>query len=291
MNSTKLVISAYIGLFVLAIIVIMAISLPKPDKKHGSSQEIVINERVDRNLYLAIKSEADFPKYEQCLSDKRLVDSQLFAIAIAITAVENYARPPIKRALEIFTARLLLNLSGSLPNYSLGLGQVKVLTASRILGISPNNKELLNILVDDCQNLNLVFEYLTEIDSNLKVCKERVIASTVPSSGTPEYELWIEKLERMSKRVSKSIGVLLSELSPIFRRLDTFEQISKVMNIDLRSGKCVIKIIKEYNGQSESTKNDAIYWHRLYKYKTLNLYREWEPINSIDLLFYKSMMK
>lgn len=86
----------------------------------------------------------------------------------AIVTVENYGRPPLRRWLETILAKNHLLLTGKLPNYSLGIGQVKVSTAKLLierqrkdsLGTNDRDLDMFNSLLNPCENLNFVHQYL-----------------------------------------------------------------------------------------------------------------------------------
>lgn len=99
-------------------------------------------------------------------------------LARAILAAEGYARPAWRRSLESSTASLIQGVTGTLPDWSYGLGQIRLSTAQtslerlqseaerilqRDLDLTTDPLALFHALQDRCQNSLMVEILLTQI--------------------------------------------------------------------------------------------------------------------------------
>jgi hypothetical protein len=133
---------------------------------HISRHEILQN-LVDRFALAAIK-ETPIDQYRRCPSLLRPNARIPSRFTLAILAVENYGRPPFQRWVKAVAAHASLAVLGKLPNFSLGIGQLKPSTARLVLGEvgsgslvrSPSESELLRDILNPCQNIGLVVRYL-----------------------------------------------------------------------------------------------------------------------------------
>jgi hypothetical protein len=87
----------------------------------------------------------------------------------AIAAVENYGRPPLRRWIEQYLAKTSMALTGQVPDYSLGVGQLRLSTARDVIHQNTPMKygyttyddaKLLEIVLNPCENLKTVLDYL-----------------------------------------------------------------------------------------------------------------------------------
>jgi hypothetical protein len=90
------------------------------------------------------------------------------ALTIAIAAAERYNRNSFNRMLEAGVARLSLALGGSLPEFTYGAAQIRASTARRLVreelgGFALADRDLLELLTNDCQNLHLAAKYVNEL--------------------------------------------------------------------------------------------------------------------------------
>jgi hypothetical protein len=87
---------------------------------------------------------------------------------LAVVAVESYGRPALRRWLEELVAKTNFWLFGHVPDFSLGVGQVKMSAARRALQERPvreppdeiRDSEVLAKLLSDCENIEIVWKYL-----------------------------------------------------------------------------------------------------------------------------------
>lgn len=90
-------------------------------------------------------------------------------LAIAIIAAEKYNRSPSQRSLKASFAERSLQFQGKLPEYSFGLAQIRPVTARRFLQqeLGPkyelSDRDLLTLLMNDCQNVRLAGKYVEEL--------------------------------------------------------------------------------------------------------------------------------
>ncbi len=99
-----------------------------------------------------------------------------FVLAVALT--ETYGRPAWRQQIEFQVARLELGLSGQLPDFSLGIAQVKPSTARLVLGRSRlSNRELLDVLANPCLNLRLAGRYLDYL------AREQAVSAFTPAAA------------------------------------------------------------------------------------------------------------
>lgn len=125
-------------------------------------------ERITR-IALSSIYKAPLREYQLCVL--RSYDNSCIppSFIIAILATENYGRPPLRRRLEEFIAKISLFLAGKLPNISLGVGQILPSTAKMVLGskvidvqrITYNDAQILELLLEPCENIKIIRKYLT----------------------------------------------------------------------------------------------------------------------------------
>ena len=128
---------------------------PDPDPS-----QILVEEQSHPDLACLVR----FPALH--LAGGATVDSRY--LAEAIVASERYNRPPITRRFEIWIARMRLAVGGTLPDYSIGVAQVRPSRARALLdeelGSPPvSDNELLELLRNDCQNVRLAARYVDGI--------------------------------------------------------------------------------------------------------------------------------
>jgi hypothetical protein len=87
------------------------------------------------------------------------------ALTIAILAAEKYNRSAFERRLKTSLASLVLGARGKLPEFSLGLAQIRPTTARHVLeeefGRFPlSDRDLLMLLVNTCQNTHIASRYV-----------------------------------------------------------------------------------------------------------------------------------
>jgi hypothetical protein len=91
------------------------------------------------------------------------------AFTLSVVAVENYVRPPLRRWVEEIVARTNFHLLGRIPDFSFGIGQVRLSTAKLLVQqgtakktlVTYDDKELLELILNPCENISLVNEYLS----------------------------------------------------------------------------------------------------------------------------------
>jgi hypothetical protein len=109
--------------------------------------------------------QAQLSQYKSCSllrSEDTLIPPHF---VLAIIAVENYGRPPFRRWLQEILARACLAVCGKVPDFSLGIGQVKLSTARMVLqlqapGSAEADAKLLDLLLNPWENLRIVQGYL-----------------------------------------------------------------------------------------------------------------------------------
>jgi hypothetical protein len=124
-------------------------------------------ERYHR-LALAAINRMPFAKYQHCSSLQSKDTLIPGSFILAVVAVENYGRPLLRRWLEELLAKISLALLGRIPDYSLGVGQLKLSTARLVVDQKATRKqddtladsELLQLVVNPCENLGIVHGYL-----------------------------------------------------------------------------------------------------------------------------------
>ena len=110
----------------------------------------------------------DWTAMTRCnLAAQTSYERQSRALTMATVAVESRVRPAWVRGLKSAAAHAQLVAFGTLPDISLGVAQVKPLTAaawttSPTLGANPPSPDRLwSMLSDDCASLRLVYRYYT----------------------------------------------------------------------------------------------------------------------------------
>jgi hypothetical protein len=135
---------------------------------HAIKDSNVIRRELYQNYALLSKYRLQAINYEHCSfwgSEDSVIPK---AFILSVIAVENYARPPFRRWLEEVVARANLQFLGEVPDYSFGVGQIKLSTARLVIQqgtttktvVVNNNRELLKLVLDPCENMRLASEYL-----------------------------------------------------------------------------------------------------------------------------------
>jgi hypothetical protein len=144
----------------------MAVAAGSTNNSHP--REEVLQTLVD-GFALAAMKEAPLDQYRHCAFLRFSTSSIPSRFVLAILAVENYGRPSFRRWEKAVIARSSVALFGKLPNFSLGVGQVKPSTARLVLGATGNGDRakiysdlaLLRLLLNPCENIGIVVRYLT----------------------------------------------------------------------------------------------------------------------------------
>jgi len=89
-------------------------------------------------------------------------------------ATENYSRPSWIQTVKFLVARVHYELTGTLPDISLGLGQIKPKTAAKILraaesGSTVSQWELWRRLRGTCESVQIVYFYFDQLLADVEV--------------------------------------------------------------------------------------------------------------------------
>lgn len=145
---------------------IVAITLVAASAPHrGRDNAGVLNQR----LAVAVIRKAPLAEYRNCLKAQRLDCEFSATFVLAVLAVENYGRPPLKRWLKECIAKMAFCLTGKLPDISLGVGQLKPSTTRTLLTSNEcpmslpahDDAQILRLSLNPCSNILLVNQYLT----------------------------------------------------------------------------------------------------------------------------------
>ncbi|MBO1350048.1 MAG: hypothetical protein EBE86_022930 [Hormoscilla sp. GUM202] len=113
-----------------------------------------------------------FAEYKGCSFWKKSDNLIPKNFVLAVIAVENYGRPSQRRWLEEMLAKTNLLFTGKAPDYSLGVGQIKLSTARLVLQQKAvDDSELLKMVLNPCKNIMLVHEYLSLLMRKLGLTK------------------------------------------------------------------------------------------------------------------------
>lgn len=128
---------------------------------------------VGNDIYEAEQS--FFSKTTKCLPLENRVEEGLSirSLTLAISAIEQYNRSSFFREIEFMIARLMLLMTGEIPNFSYGIAQIQANVAKSILEKRSNARGieegvLIDILQDDCESLLLAADHITSILSESK---------------------------------------------------------------------------------------------------------------------------
>jgi hypothetical protein len=160
---TERIKSAYIGLCLFAFLVVLRLG-PLQQNDQGQDQDPGY---YVANLAREAMSGSDLRLYESCAVGKS--PQEFSHLTVALVAVENLARPRWQRRLELLFARVFLFLTGRLPNLSLGIGQLRVSTAKKLIaanGVTIRDHELLQLLSDDCSCIKLAYQYVVSLSTS-----------------------------------------------------------------------------------------------------------------------------
>ncbi len=85
----------------------------------------------------------------------------------SILVVETSARDGFRRAVEFKIGKVWLRLFGSAPNFTYGVGQIRLSVAKRIFANIVDRHlsdiQMLELLEDPCENINIASQYIAEI--------------------------------------------------------------------------------------------------------------------------------
>lgn len=131
----------------------------------------------DKDVVLRFETNDEHPDW-RCIAnpppvlvgDKRQVRTP--ELTVALVAAERYNRDALQRRLERWAARMSQRMRDRLPDYSLGVAQIRPSTARRLLtaeldGFAVPDSELLELLVDDCINVRLASQYVHTLAQSL----------------------------------------------------------------------------------------------------------------------------
>lgn len=152
------------GVFCTGLVLVVLCSGLQGASPHGDAN------RYQRHARSAVIGLKDAFSVQECFSSiSETVDRRASApleLVAAVVAVENAARPQVRRAAERAFAEIHLRAFGLLPDISLGIGQVKVSTARLVNAVRrPGNPPsdataLLADLMDPCESARMVRAYL-----------------------------------------------------------------------------------------------------------------------------------
>ena len=251
--------SAYLVLSVFAFLVILRLSVLEPqsdlspEQVNSNSDEI-----VGENLALEAINPIDLKKYQTCLSDEGSTD--LVRLTVALVVVESFARPRWQRRLEIDVSKMWLLLAGRLPNLSLGIAQVRVSTARRLLADThtPTNsdRELLGLLANDCSCIRLAHQYVVSL-SQSHSCQW----------NNPISQQLLGQLGLASLTEDRTLEILRTHFGWKGGMHDQW--------LDWTA--CGRLIARDYNGQSANRALGRGFWERLYENMAESVFEKLRP--------------
>lgn len=119
--------------------------------------------RYSRNLSAdarAVLVNARLTTWDKCLREDQHTVLRRVSV-LSLLAIENYARPSLWRKVEFQYAKLVLFISGELPDISLGIAQIK---PRHLVGnVEPWQK--LALLADDCYSARLSAELFMRLEA------------------------------------------------------------------------------------------------------------------------------
>lgn len=185
-----------------ALVTVIVIATVSADNGRMPSRTVL--ENLTSRLAIAAVRNAHVDQYRHCISLQRVNSSTPSRFVLAILAVENYGRPSFQRWEKAVIAQGSLTLLGKLPDFSLGVGQVKPSTARLVLKSSASGNEhqvvpdsaLLKMLLDPCENIGIVVRYLTILDGRTgpneftRLTADRIL-SVYNGQSYPSFDGWL----------------------------------------------------------------------------------------------------
>jgi hypothetical protein len=159
-----------IVMFSIAVLSVRQASFDESMYKAGRSGPTALSEPafpllLKLNVMSSIIRNADLYKYVACLQNEH--EEDIMTLTVSLVAVENYVRPSWLRNIEFLIAEISYYISGTVPDFSLGIAQIKLSTVRKInsgpfqdVKQTWNDYQLLKYLKDDCQNIKAAFEYI-----------------------------------------------------------------------------------------------------------------------------------
>ncbi len=141
-------------------VILIALSIVNQPKLYSIDREKIVN-----NISQIIMNSKSIKTYSKVVENLDLDDVPK-EFVLAVLAVEMNARSPIRRGLEEFLAATWFAITGKVPDFSLGVGQIKPSTAAILISGNPENyhgqhsTDLLQKLTDNQTNSILVSAYL-----------------------------------------------------------------------------------------------------------------------------------
>ncbi|MBL8153047.1 MAG: transglycosylase SLT domain-containing protein [Anaerolineae bacterium] len=183
----------------------LAAMLASPDGSEHVGKDLPAQAWLIERVATAI-ADVEFARaHEACLIPYRIPAlPTTFVMAIALT--EAYARPMWRQEAEFALARINVIVGGKLPDYSLGLAQVKPSAVRKIQGRSDEkgtanltDSEILNQLSQPCGNLAAAYQYLDYLMAEAgREAFDRQTADDllIQYNGQAEANLWPNALYR-----------------------------------------------------------------------------------------------
>lgn len=182
----------------LALVVMQSAGLIVPNPNFGES-----NQDGDKdNIEWAIMSSP----IERCAFDR---------ITRVLVAVESYVRPEWRRRLEIAIAHLIYDITGNFPNWTFGIGQIRLDTARHAMQTAmdriepvfgtqynrlPTEEELFNLLEDECSNVSIAQLIMLQSTADTPTEAAKVYRggkSNLAVPGVVSYESLVTELATM----------------------------------------------------------------------------------------------
>jgi len=184
-------------------------------KRYFSEEEKRLNwhKRIYRISEYAIHK-APIENYRNYLASIQNQTSIPRSLILSILVVENYGRPPLRRWVEKIIAQSKLLLTGKIPNFSLGIGQITPKTARMVLDSTENNtimkedREIFKVLLEPRENIKILVEYLNHLirEQRIKELNKTTINSIIrifngQNSSSFENEFYLQVVWHIYYRI------------------------------------------------------------------------------------------
>jgi hypothetical protein len=172
-----------------------------------ASRESISADAANRWVAQVVRG-TDWPAMTRCnLVARTSYERQSRALAIATAAVESHVRPAWVRDLKSGMAHARLVVFGTLPDFSLGIAQIKPSTAAAWMtsptsGTTPPTPgQLWSVLNDDCPSLGLVYGYYMARSTEDPREKVAVFNGQAPQRARDRTNLYIAVVMAVADRV------------------------------------------------------------------------------------------
>jgi hypothetical protein len=147
------------------------------------------------------------------LGHRASVDANTLALTVALADVESYARAGWMRSLQYMYVLGYRQVSGRLPDMSIGPAQIKISNIKRLVKPQRAISKIKDLILDDCANISIAYCFVAELRGPQPLTRENITTIAQLYNGQRKNTLAESSLQYVDlvRRIFSRIRARLDE--------------------------------------------------------------------------------